>query len=135
MANSLGNYGERLALDAAAGVAPAKNLYLALFTTAPDATGAGTEVSPTGTNYSRKQATFDAAATDGGGVTSTSNSAPVEFDPATASWGTIVGIGIFDSATHGAGNLHWYGTVTNPKAVGVGDILKFAIGAIDLKMD
>lgn len=134
MANSLGNAGERLALNAASGQSPAANRYIALYTNNVAADGTGTEVA-NANGYQRTAVTFSAAATVGG-VTSTSNDAEVLFPLCTtANWGNIQSIGIWTSQTWGAGDLIWYGTLTSPKLVEVDDQLRFAIGAVDLTMD
>ena len=134
MQNSLGNYGERVALDAASGVSPAGSRFVALYTNSVAADGTGTEVA-NANGYARQSVTFSAAATLAG-VTTSSNTNEVLFPLCTTSnWGTIQSIGIWDSGTHGAGNLLWYGALTSPKLVEVDDQLRFAIGAIDLSMD
>jgi hypothetical protein len=143
--NTLSNFGEIKALDAAAGLGAATaTLYVALFTTTPtDGTGAGgVEVANAGA-YVRKVVSFDPAATSTGvapqpspaGIGFTKNTAEVLFDVAAASWGTVVGVGIYDSATYGGGNLWWYGDLVASKTVGIDDQLRFAAGAIVLKMD
>jgi hypothetical protein len=95
-------------------------VYFALFTVAPTQSGGGTEV--TGGSYARIAATFGAPAN---GVSS--NSAPVTFPTATASWGTVVAAGIFDALS--GGNLLYYGTLGTPKTVGNGDSISFASAA------
>lgn len=133
-ANSLGDYGERLALDAASGVSPVDGRFIALFTDSINAAGTGTEVA-NANGYERKAVVFDAAATVGGSTT-TDNNAEVLFNLCvTSNWGTIVSIGIYDSASYGAGNLIWYGDLTAAKLIEVNDQLRFAIGAVDLSMD
>lgn len=69
-----------------------------------------------------------ASSTDG----LTDNVAAITFPTATGSWGTITHIAIVDSATHGAGNSLLHGALTASKAVGNGDVLSFAIGALDV---
>jgi hypothetical protein len=79
-----------------------------LFTVAPGETGGGTEVS--GGGYARQSFTLTAAS---GGATS--NAADITFGPATANWGTIVAVGIFDAAT--GGNMLMYGNLATSKIV------------------
>lgn len=97
-------------------------IYVGLFTTMPsdDGTG-GVEVS--GGSYARQSVTFSAPS--GGQV---ANSALVSFPTATASWGTILGMGLFDAPS--GGNLLYYGTLTASKSVGTGDTLSFASSAL-----
>lgn len=98
-------------------------IEVALFTVLPaeDGTG-GTEVS--GGSYARQVITF--AAPSAGVV---SNSGAVTFPQATLSWGTVVGIGLYEDA--GAGqNLLYLGTLSVSKVVDIGDQLSFASGAL-----
>jgi hypothetical protein len=133
--SSLSNYGERLALDvttnASGGNTPSNTRYVALYTAAPGEEGGGTEVS--GNNYSRKNVTFAPASTDiSTGVTTTSNVFEVLFDVATASWGTIVAMAIFDAST--GGNMLWYANLASSKIVGTNDQFRFVAGGIVLTM-
>lgn len=98
-------------------------VYLALFTAAPSDSGGGTEVS--GGSYARKAITFAAASSPGGTI---ANSATVQFDVATANWGTITHFGIFDASS--AGNLLVHGALTASKTVNSGDRIDFNTGDI-----
>jgi len=101
-------------------------VYTALFTVTPTDAGGGTEV--TGGSYAREASTFGAAS--GGTI---SNSALIDFGTATADWGTVVAVGIFDAIT--SGNLLFWGAMTANKTVLNGDSFSFAIGALDVSMD
>lgn len=99
--------------------------YLAAFTAVTDAeAGTGTEVS--GGSYARVAVTTLMGTTSGGAITNTS---AVEFAQATANWGNIVAVGLFDAAT--AGNaisaLKTITTVT----INTDDILRFPVGDLD----
>ena len=59
-----------------------------------------------------------------------SNDAAVEFNAATGSWGTVSHFGIFDALT--SGNLLIHGALTASKVIETGDILKIAIGDMDI---
>lgn len=96
-------------------------VYAALFTVAPTASAGGTEV--TGGAYARQAITFAAASAG-----SVSNSAAITFPVATASWGTVVAVGICDAAS--AGNQLYYGTLGTSKAIDTGDQASFAISAL-----
>lgn len=99
-------------------------VYLALFTAAPSDTGGGTEV--TGGAYARVQVPAASwAAASGGSITT---SADVNFPTATASWGTVTHIALFDALT--VGNMLWYGPLTTPKAIGSGDQFKMPAGQL-----
>ncbi len=62
----------------------------------------------------------------------TDNAAAITFPTATGSWGTVSHMAILDSATHGAGNSLVHGALTASKTVASGDVLQFAIGALDV---
>lgn len=96
-------------------------VYVGLFTSDPTDAGSGTEVS--GGAYVRKQATFAAPSN---GVSS--NSADITFDQATANWGTVTHIGIYDAST--AGNLLYHTPLTSSKTIETGDIFKIATSSL-----
>lgn len=96
-------------------------VYVGLFTSDPTDAGSGTEVS--GGSYARKQATFSSPSN---GVTSTS--ADITFDQATANWGTVTHIGIYDAST--SGNLLYHSPLTTSKTIESGDIFKIASGSL-----
>jgi hypothetical protein len=97
-------------------------IYVALFTTLPadDGTG-GVEV--TGGSYARQAVTF--AAPSSGVV---ANSGAVTFPTATASWGTVLGMGLFDAVS--GGNLLYFGALATSKTVDNGDQISFANAAL-----
>ena len=96
-------------------------VYVGLFTSDPTDAGSGTEVS--GGSYTRKAMAF-ASPTNG----VTSNSSAVEFDQATASWGTVTHFGLFDASS--SGNLLLHGALTTSKTIDDGDVFKFATSAL-----
>lgn len=102
-------------------------VYLALFTTAPTDAGGGVEV--TGGSYVRLAKTTVVAnfTVNGGTVT---NATVFAWPDATAAWGTIVAIGIFDAET--AGNLLHHGALTASKVIGSGDRFEMASGALSI---
>ena len=101
--------------------------HLALFTSAPGETGGGTEVSGTGTAYARKSATFTVS-----GDTA-SNSATVDWDVATASWGTVTAVGVFDAAT--GGTLIAYASLATARTIDVGDLFRISAGDLDFTLN
>lgn len=105
---------------------PAATVYVALFTSATDDTGAGTEVS--GGSYARQAVTFGAAAA--GAI---SNSAEINFPTATANWGTITHAAIMDAAS--AGNMLAHTALDASKSINTNDVLRFATGEIDITLD
>ncbi len=102
---------------------PATSIEIALFIVLPgeDGTG-GTEVS--GGSYARQTVTFGAPVS---GVVA--NSGAVTFLQATADWGLIAGIGLYEDVGAG-GNLLYLGALTTSKQVDNGDQLSFANGAL-----
>ena len=105
-------------------------LHFALFTSAPSLAGGGTEVS--GGSYARVAITNNsslwASAVDG----VKKNASLVSFDAATASWGTVTHVGIYDATT--SGNLLWFGALQSSAAVASGDTVQFAIDAISITL-
>jgi len=100
------------------------DVYLALFTVAPDDTGGGTEVS--GGGYARQAITFGAAS--GGSM---DNSAAVSFTASGANFGSVVAVGIFDAST--GGNMLAWDTITSA-TVNDGDSIEFGAGNITLTL-
>ena len=78
-------------------------VYVGLSTATLADDASGTELS--GSSYARQSATFNAAASG-----TADNSAAIEFPAATASWGTVSHLGIYDAAS--AGNLLIHGAFT-----------------------
>lgn len=104
------------------------SVHAALYTVAPTATTQGTEVTTGGgTLYARQAITFGAAA-----VGAISNSVAITFPVAGAAWGTVVAVAICDSITAGTDDAFYFGNLTAPKVVGVGDQVSFAIAALSV---
>lgn len=99
--------------------------YVGLFTSDPTDAGSGTEVS--GGSYSRTAVTFGAPSN---GVTT--NSADVIFPTATASWGTVTHIGIYDAAT--GGNLLYHTPLDISKTIDTGDIFRINTGNLSVTL-
>jgi hypothetical protein len=100
-------------------------VYIALFTSDPTDAGTGTEVN--GGGYARQPITFNAPSN--GQVT---NSMDILFPVATASWGTVTHIGIYDAST--GGNLLFHGALTTSKTISTDDQLKIAAGDITITL-
>lgn len=101
--------------------------YLALFTAAPGETGGGTEVTTSGTAYARETVAFTTTGN------TTSNNAAVEYSTATASFGTVTHVGVFDAAT--SGNLMAYATLSSSKTIDTGDVFRVPTGDLDITLD
>jgi hypothetical protein len=100
-------------------------VYVSLHTADPTDAGTGTEVA--GGSYIRQSATFGAPSN---GVSTTT--ADVTFPQATANWGTIGWIGIWDAQT--TGNLLYHTALDASKAIDNGDIFKIASGSLTVTL-
>lgn len=119
--------------------------YVALYTSCPTDSTAGTEVT-NANGYARVSVGTNAltnwASTQGNTSTSTgtngttSNLAIITFPTVTtSSWGTIACYGLVDSGTYGGGMLWVYSTITSPPTLTVGATASFAIGALTVQVD
>ncbi len=100
--------------------------YLGLFTAAPSDSGGGTEV--TGGSYARVAIDFDAAS---GGATDLT--ADCTFTQASANWGTITHVAIFDAST--SGNMLMWGALASSKVIDSGDTFKILAADLDVTLD
>jgi hypothetical protein len=89
-------------------------LYVALYV--GDPASGGTEISTSGSAYSRQTGTF----TISGGVAT--NTAQLQWSAATSSWGTITHVAIFDAST--AGNRLVDAALSASKTINTGDVLQ-----------
>jgi hypothetical protein len=91
-----------------------------------DVTDAGTGTEVAGGSYARQSATFtvtnDVAA----------NSANVLFPTASANWGTISHVAIWDAST--GGNLLFHGAATSTKVIETGDAYLINAGNLTVTM-
>ena len=118
---------------------PPATMYLALFTANPTDSGGGTEV--TGGSYARVSVTSalaNWAGTQSAGSTTastgtsgtTSLNGVATFVQATANWGTITGMAIFDASS--AGNMLFWAPLNANQVVNSGNTFSFAAGATGL---
>ena len=125
---SFSNYLETEILDHVFGgnayTAPG-TLYLALFTSDPAEDGSGTEVS--GGDYARQSVAFTVSGN------TASNTAAIEYPTATASYGSVTHVGIYDAST--AGNLMAYAALTSAKTIASGDVFRVPAGDLDITLD
>ncbi len=129
MANNLTDVSENLILNhinLVTSWTPTTPLRVALYTVNPAETGGGTEV--VGGSYARTTVTFGSAAGGTG-----SNNVDVTFPTATATWGTVTGLAIFDSAATPV--MIWYGPLTASKTVDNGDTFKIPTGSLALSLN
>jgi hypothetical protein len=132
--SSFSDYTENKVLDHVLGKTSftmPSTVAVALFTAAPSDSGGGTEVSNSN-NYSRKTtAGADWSAASGG---ATSNANAITFATPSGSWGTVTHFAIFDSATHGAGNMLMWAPLSASQAIGAGNTVSFAAGDLDVSL-
>ena len=125
---SFSNYLETKVLGhvfgATAYTAPA-TLYLALFTSNPAEDGSGTEV--TGGGYVRQTVAFTVTGN------TASNTAAVEYPTASANYGTVTHVGVYDAST--GGNLLAYAALTSSKSIETGDVFRVPTGDLDITLD
>jgi hypothetical protein len=135
MAGSISDYLENavlLHLTKGALYVPPTHLYLALFTVAPNDTGGGTEV-PNTNGYVRQ--IVDAWTVSGSNPAQAQNTNLITFPAANpAGWGTILGLGLFDSLVSGSGNLLWWNDGLN-QAIGINGVAEFLPNSITLTAD
>ena len=99
--------------------------HIALYTASPSDPGGGTEVS--GGGYARQSVTFTVSGN------TASNTAAIEWPVATASYGTVTDVGVFDAAS--GGNLIAYAALTTSKAIDTGDVFRLPAGDLDVTLD
>lgn len=103
------------------------NPYVSLHTADPTDAGTGTEVS--GGSYARTTASF-ALATGTSGLVATD--ADVTFPTATATWGTVGWIGLWDAAS--GGNMLYHTALDASKTIDSGDIFKITTGNLTVEL-
>lgn len=132
--SAMGDYLEAAILNHLRGTAfPAvpTNFYVALYSAATDDTNAGgTEL--TGNGYARVAVSPAAGSWAAPGVGgNTTNAIEIAFPAATGSpWATATHFAIHDAAT--VGNRYYHGALTASKTAAVGDVIRFAVGALSI---
>ena len=127
--SAMSNYLENEILDHILGTgaytAPT-TVYVGLSTGSFGEGNTGTEL--TGNAYARVSASFGAASSG-----TASNDAAIEFTVATGDWGSVSHFGLFDAAS--GGNLLIHGAFSVAKTIQQGDVLKIAVGDLDITAD
>jgi len=130
--SALSNSSEKSLLDWSFGSATWSGkptvLYFGLLTSAPSDTGGGTEVSAGG--YARSSlavgiTNFNRLLVQGGSMT---NKVPVAFPRATANWGTITHVAVYDASS--GGNLVWWQPLSSSKTINEDDTFTWAAGEL-----
>jgi hypothetical protein len=105
--------------------------YFGLSTTAPNIDGTGA-TEPSGGSYARVAFTNNKTNFGVASNAALTNLVAVTFPESSASWGTIVAVGMWDASS--AGNLWWYDTLTPSRAVASLTTVLFAIGSVTVQM-
>jgi len=111
------------------------NWYVGLLTATPSDSAAGTEVS--GGSYARMVCAFTIT---GSGLAEAKNTSAITFPTATADWGVVGWVGIYDALS--SGNLAAYQNLqqsdfstSTTKTINDGDIFKFNASTIKIQLD
>ena len=111
------------------------NWYVGLLTATPSDSASGTEVS--GGSYARQICAFTVTGT---GTALATNTSAITFPTATADWGIVGWVGIYDAVS--SGNLVAYQNLqksdfstSTTKTVNDGDIFKFNASTIKITLD
>lgn len=102
-------------------------VYVSLHTANPDEDASGTEVTTTGTAYARQAGSFTVS-----GNTATT-SAAIEYPTATAGYGTVTHVAVWDASS--AGNMLAYAALTTSKTIATGDVFRIPAGDLDITLD
>lgn len=132
---SLSNYLENELLDHVfkqTAYACPTTIAIALSTADPSDSGANI-AEPGAGAYGRVKCATDGADISAASAGETANVGALTFPQATASWGTITHMAIYDATA--AGNMLAYGTLTTSRDVTTGDTVRFAAGDLDISMD
>ena len=120
----------------------ANPVYVALFTADPTDAGVTTnEISTVGTAYARLQVKpnggaapyWNLAVANGTGGFKVTNAQDLNFAVATAAWGTITHIALFDAAT--GGNMLYSGALNAAKVIGNTDKFTIPANALVVNLD
>ena len=103
------------------------NPYVSLHTADPTDAGTGTEVS--GGSYARTTASFATASGTSGLV---ATDADITFPTATATWGAVGWIGLWDAAS--SGNMLYHTALDASKTIDSGDIFKITTGNLTVEL-
>jgi hypothetical protein len=114
------------------GSSTAGNFYIALYTSAPNDSAAGTETSYT--NYARVAVTRSSAGWTVSG-NQVSNTASISFPACGATGATVVAAAICKAGTTGVDDAIAYATLDANKTIANGDAISFAAGALSFTLD
>ena len=131
--SAFSDYLENKVLDHLLGAVPftaPSTVYFALYTSSPNDAGGGTEVS--GGGYARVAVANNAVNWPGAATGTKRNGTTITFPEASATWGTIVAIGILDAVS--SGNLLFWTSITS-RSVVTGDIPRFNAQGVSITLN
>lgn len=102
--------------------------YIGLSTTAPTVNGTGVNEPSADAGYARVELTSLSEPIDG----VVTNTAAINFDESTASWGGVTHFVIYDSDAVDSGNLLMYGELSTPRSVEAATIITIKEGYLKL---
>lgn len=129
------NYGEEVFLKhffTSQSYSKPSNYFIALFTAVTDKE-AGTVTEVSGGGYARQAISSSTGFTWDGTNRRIQNASAITFPTATANWGTITAIGIYDAST--GGNLLAVINLEQSKTVNSGDSLTIPAGELRIELD
>jgi hypothetical protein len=108
-------------------------VYVSLHTAAVADDGSGAEVSTSGTAYARLAVTRNTTNFPTTSTGTISNGTLLQWAVATANWGTVTSVGIWDAST--SGNLLYWGDLTASQAINTNNRFEIPIGDLDVSED
>jgi hypothetical protein len=109
------------------------SMYLGLYTVSPTASTPGTEVVQ-GVNYARIQTVFNFAV-NGPPVQVLGPQSVVTFGVATGStWVSLIAFGLSDGPSNSTSNLWYFGPLSVPRTINVGDQISFPINSLTVSL-
>lgn len=107
---------------------PPTRVYVALMTGGPSDAGGGTEV--TGGSYARAYPASGWTVTSGDGIAK--NASAITWPTATADWGNVTHIAMYDALT--GGNLLAWSPLVQAKPIYSGDIIRFLTNQLQIAL-
>lgn len=101
-------------------------VYLALYTVTPTSGGGGTEVTTSGTGYTRYSITNDSSSWSAASSGIKTNLLTFDFGTATGDWGTVVAAAIMSAST--GGYILYWGPLTTFTTVNTDDGFRIPTG-------
>lgn len=120
-------------MNGASMTSPGATLYISLHTASVADAGGGAEVSTSGTAYARLAVTKNTTNFPTSSTGTISNGTLLQWAVATANWGTVTSLGVWDAST--AGNLYYWGDLTSSQTVNTGNRFEIPIGDLDISED